>query len=158
MSSKVLQILTLFIVILLIFFTNPHFTNILYTTFLGRLILIAILIYLSANNITLGLLFLLYLIINLNLFFREGIREGMEVDDAIIIDKTTENNLNENTTLVITKEEEKSKGIDRQTIEETIRSENSKEIPIISSNTNNIEILPNDPSVEKFSCMVSLYM
>jgi hypothetical protein len=67
----------LFTALCIILAINPRIINHVYNTILGRIFLLAIIIFLSLNNITLGLLITLCLIIILNKF--GNFAEGMDV-------------------------------------------------------------------------------
>lgn len=66
-------VLGLFIFLIIILITNPGFYNNLYNNVLGRVVLIAILIFFATINVTLGLLFVLIVIIGTNMHFIEGL-------------------------------------------------------------------------------------
>lgn len=68
----------LFILLILIFTINPMFFHHLQDTILGKLTIIATLIYLTMNSVTLGLLFTLMLIILSNRFDNDGLIEGIK--------------------------------------------------------------------------------
>jgi hypothetical protein len=65
-------VLGLFILLVIILITNPGFYNNMYNNVLGRVVLIAILIFFATNNVTLGLLVALIIIIGTNIYFIEG--------------------------------------------------------------------------------------
>jgi hypothetical protein len=70
--TKMQGVLGLFILLVIILITNPGFYNNMYNNVLGRVVLIAILIFFATNNVTLGLLVALIIIIGTNMYFIEG--------------------------------------------------------------------------------------
>ena len=70
--TKMQGTLVLFILLVVILMTNPGFYNNLYNNVLGRVFLIIILIFFAINNVTLGLLVALIIIIGTNVYFVEG--------------------------------------------------------------------------------------
>ena len=70
--TKMQGVLGLFILLVIILITNPGFYNNMYNNVLGRVVLIAILIFFATNNVTLGLLVALIIIIGTNIYFIEG--------------------------------------------------------------------------------------
>jgi hypothetical protein len=84
MTMKMRGIWALFIALILILAINPKLLYNAYNTILGRIILIGVLIFFSINNVTLGLLVALCLIIVLNNYtnFAEGM-DNMETPATI---------------------------------------------------------------------------
>jgi hypothetical protein len=76
MDMKSKGIISLFVLLAIILAIKPSILNDIYNTMLGRLVLIVVIIFLSMNNVTLGLLVALVLIIVLNQF--TTFTEGME--------------------------------------------------------------------------------
>jgi hypothetical protein len=74
--TKMQGMLVLFILLVVILMTNPGFYNNLYNNVLGRIFLIIILIFFATNNVTLGLLVALIIIIGTNVYFVEGMTNG----------------------------------------------------------------------------------
>ena len=66
MERKTAGIISLFVFLAIILAIKPSIINNVYNTMLGRLVLILVIIFLSMNNVTLGLLVALVLIIVLN--------------------------------------------------------------------------------------------
>jgi len=83
MSIKTKCIVSLFAGLAIILAINPKVINNVYNNVLGRIVLLAIIIFLSMNNVTLGLLVALVLIIVLNEYstFTEGM-ENIETPDT----------------------------------------------------------------------------
>ena len=67
-------VIALFVALLIILAVNPRMINNIYSTILGRLVLIGVVIFLAMNNVVLGLLVALAIISSMNQFgsFVEG--------------------------------------------------------------------------------------
>lgn len=61
--------LALFILLVLVVFVNPQWATNLYSTILGRLILVVVLTYFAVSNVTLALIVALVMIIGFNNFY-----------------------------------------------------------------------------------------
>jgi hypothetical protein len=61
--------LALFILLVLVVFVNPQWATNLYSTILGRLILVVVLTYFAMSNVTLALIVALVMIIGFNNFY-----------------------------------------------------------------------------------------
>ena len=76
--------LALFILLVLVVFVNPQWATNLYSTILGRLILVVVLTYFAMSNVTLALIVALVMIIGFNNFYTnqmygiEGFSNGAE--------------------------------------------------------------------------------
>jgi len=83
MSIKTNCIISLFAGLAIILAINPKVINNVYNNVFGRIVLLAVIIFLSMNNVTLGLLVALVLIIVLNEYsnFAEGM-ENMSTPDT----------------------------------------------------------------------------
>jgi hypothetical protein len=73
-------VMAMFVVLLIILAANPITVNSIYSTILGRIVLIGIVVFFSMNNVTLGLLVALAIITATNQF--GSFVEGMETMDA----------------------------------------------------------------------------
>jgi len=84
MSMKTNSIVALFVVLSIILAIKPRFINDIYNSILGRIVLIAVIIFLAMNNVTLGLLVVLVLIVILNVYgtFTEGM-ENIQTPDTV---------------------------------------------------------------------------
>jgi hypothetical protein len=84
MDKKTAGNISLFVILAIILAINPRYLINIYNTMLGRLVLIIVIIYLSMNRVTLGLLAALVLIIILNEFgsFTEGM-ENIATPDTV---------------------------------------------------------------------------
>lgn len=149
---KTFGILGLFLLLVIILIINPQMIHSAYDNILGRIILIGIIIFFSMNNVTLGLLAVLCLIIASNMFFiQESFVQGMgeTIGDTNTSNANTSQQIRiisnalkkaeESTTPMNEKTiselliESQTQGVDRQTIEDSIRAISSKELPINNS-------------------------
>lgn len=76
MITKMHGVLGLFVLLVLILMVKPIFYNNMYNNVLGRVVLIAILLFFATNSVTLGLLVALIIIIGTNMFFVEGMENN----------------------------------------------------------------------------------
>lgn len=74
--TKMQGILGLFMILVVILLINPGLYNNMYNNILGRVFLIILLIFFAMNNVTLGLLVALIIIIGTNMSFIEGMESG----------------------------------------------------------------------------------
>ena len=86
--------LALFILLVLVVFVNPQWATNLYSTILGRLILVVVLTYFAMSNVTLALIVALVMIIGFNNFYTnqmygiEGFSSGANEVEANGIEAT----------------------------------------------------------------------
>jgi len=121
----------LLIVLIMVLFIRPKSVYNLYNNILGKLILLVMVMFFTMNNVTLGLLVALTLIIVSKNY--EVLTEGMEnttTPDTVNIKKKVDKKLNEYS------------GIDITSLEDSIRSKESKSIPVdkfvVSSSSENV--------------------
>jgi hypothetical protein len=131
---------------------NPRFIYSIYDNILGRLVLIGIVLFLTMNNTTLGLLATLVIIISLNQFstFVEGMDNATTDTSQTIGDdnvpntgnikvltksaiSSLSNGQNNGQTISALKEKAASAGIDKEDIKIAIASKSEKEFPIPTS-------------------------
>ena len=80
--------LALFILLVLVVFVNPQWATNLYSTILGRLILVVVLTYFAMSNVTLALIVALVMIIGFNNFYTnqmygiEGFSNEVEANEV----------------------------------------------------------------------------
>lgn len=79
MITKMHGVLGLFVLLVLILMVKPNFYDNMYKNVLGRVVLIATLLFFAMNNLTLGLLVALIIIIGTNVSFVEGM-DNMDSD------------------------------------------------------------------------------
>jgi hypothetical protein len=86
--------LALFILLVLVVFVNPQWATNLYSTILGRLILVVVLTYFAMSNVTLALIVALVMIIGFNNFYTnqmygiEGFSSGANEVEANGVEAT----------------------------------------------------------------------
>ena len=125
------ELSALFLLIVAITTVKPSIINDLYSNILGRIVLIAIILFFTIHNTTLGLLVALCLIVASNQFFGANkIRIEGFTDEP-----TSEPNKEEE------KEEEKEEdGVDRLTVQESNQPVDSNAIPVSKENFSSTEV------------------
>ena len=112
----------LFVLLILVLVIKPSVVKNMYSSFLGRLLLVAIVIFFAMNTMTLGLLTALVFIIFSNMiFFKEGL-DNMDTSTDTDTDTSTKAVTNK-------KQEEKESPIDLETIKNSIQSKPSASLP-----------------------------
>ena len=142
------SIVSIFVVLLIVLVLNPNLTHKMYKTILGRLFLIFIIIFFAKNNITLGLLTALSIIVSLN---KDGyFVEGMDTGTPTTVGE--ENVTNSGNQIVLTDDSskkisdlkqlvsDKTAGIDKEDIKMAIMSKDSKQIPINNNMNSSTEV------------------
>jgi hypothetical protein len=175
---KKFGVLGLFLMLVIILMINPLLIYNIYDNILGRVILIIIIIFFTIHNVTLGLLAVLCLIIASNMYFIEGLENmGDEnlnkssTDVTIGDDNANTTPLSDKKIRVITRSTKvlppmnnskisemktfaEEGGVDRQTIEESVRSKSSKALPTSESSTNSDDVQPSESTkTEGFSSL-----
>lgn len=137
------SIATLFVALIIILIVSPRTIHNVYNSILGRLALIGIIIFLSINNVTLGLLIALAVIAASNQF--SPFVEGME---TIGEDNTTTTGTQPVLTGDAAKKIEEAKkkaeesGVDKEDIKAAIASKESKSIPLDPNAMKSDEVAP----------------
>ena len=123
MMSKNITIKCLLFVLIVILAINPKTVYKMYSSILGRFFLVAVVFFLSMNNVTLGLLGALTIISALNQLapFTEGFQEND-------LDGEVKNTLDDNIS-----------GVDKENIKQTISSKASNSIPVEQNITSSEE-------------------
>lgn len=174
---KTFEILGLFLLLVIILIINPLVIHTAYNNILGRIILIGIVIFCSMNNVTLGLLAALCLIIASNMFFTQSsynLFEGLENlntstsgltigDDTQTSPSTTSDqkvNIITNALSKATKSDGSKiselkaqaelQGVDRQAIQESIQPKSSKSLNVDKTSFSSEDVSPNDSTKEGF--------
>ena len=187
---KTFGILGLFLLLVIILVVNPRVIHTIYSNILGRVVLIGFIIFLTMNNMTLGLLAALCLIIASNMFFTQGsynLFEGLENINTnnsglTIGDDTSSSTETSSTNKIhlVTKAQDNTEdntedtkkpingsklselktqaevsgftqGVDRQTVDETIRSKSSKTLPINEDTFRSLDdVNPSEPIIKGF--------
>lgn len=137
MTTKMRGIVGLFIVVCITLLFKSHFIKNMYNTILGRIALISIIIFFSLNNVTLGLLIALCLIIILNKFrnFSEGMSVMNEQEPKNVSTIINVNTGLKQPKLKINKDYINGVGVDVQSIEQSIASVDSNKLPISNNNS-----------------------
>lgn len=162
MNLKIEYLLALFVVLFIILAINPQRVNNIYSSILGRLVLICVVIFFAMNNATLGLLVVLAIISASNQFVFFNFREGMDTikppvtigEDNIpstgkqivltgsaseskkrISDLKADISEGKNITNVINTTE----GVDKEDIKNTVMPKDSKTIPVNKDLTSSSE-------------------
>ena len=165
----------LFLLLVIILLVKPIFYNNLYNNILGRVVLIAVLLFFAINNVTLGLLVALIIIIGTNMFFVEGFKSDVKAntkttDKTKATDKTkkptkaVKSTTPEGVTIgdgdagvktnigqihVVTSSKSKSDGRDRISVENMVRSKNSDHFSVMKENFTSLEVSAADPHASK---------
>jgi len=155
-------VMAMFVVLLIILAANPITVNSIYSTILGRIVLIGIVVFFSMNNVTLGLLVALAIITATNQF--GSFVEGMETMDApvtigednvpitgkqIVLTKSATTTGLDTAKQKISdlKANAASTGVDKEAIRNTVMSKNSKTIQIDPSVMKNDDVNAYNPSM-----------
>jgi hypothetical protein len=158
MSIKIQSIGALFVALVIILAINPTIVHNMYSSILGRLFLILIVIFFAMNNLTLGLLMVLTIITALNQY--GSFVEGMENKT---IDK--EENISKKKSELENSISNETAGIDKEDMKVTMMSKDSKQIPLDPNMNKSIEVnaassgMLNSTSakLEGFSTFATLY-
>ena len=138
MCIKMKTIALFFVALISILVVSPKILNNIYNSILGRIVLISMIIFVSMNNVTLGLLMALVIIVVSNNF--SPFVEGMETIGE-------DNTSSVGTKLVVTKKKaQEDLGIDKEDIKNAIASKSSKTIPLDSSIMKSDEVAPSEPT------------
>ena len=163
-------LLGLFMFLVITLMVKPRIIYDIYDNILGRFVIIAIIIFLTTHNVTLGLLAALCLIISSNMFFTEGLENMEETTDSTklttgvtIGDDNAVNNVSSDKKIIVTTKAKavgapmdgskiselkalaEEQGVDRQTVEESIRSKSSKSLPVNDSSQTSNDVQPSEP-------------
>jgi hypothetical protein len=115
----------LFVLLILVLVIKPSVVKNMYSSFLGRLLLVAVVIFFAMNTMTLGLLTALVFIIFSNMIF---FKEGLDNMDTTT-DTDTDTDIDTIKDVVNKKQEEKESPIDLETIKNSIQSKPSASLP-----------------------------
>jgi hypothetical protein len=165
MNTKGVMAMSMF-VLLIILATNPMKVNSIYSTILGRIVLIGLVVYCSMNNITLGLLVALAIIASINQF--GSFVEGMDTMAApvtigednvsitgkqIVLTKSatsiakTNSKTKDTAKQTISDLKAQADGVDKEAIRNTIMSKDSKTIQIDPDMMKNEDVNAYNPSM-----------
>jgi hypothetical protein len=175
MSVKTQSIGALFVALVIILAVNPKVINNMYSSLLGRLFLVCVVIFFAMNNTTLGLLVALAVITASNQF--GSFVEGMENGSSITIGEDNNDTTGSQTVLTNSAAEAAKKkisdlktaamdgtiGVDKEAIKTAIMSKDSKQIPIspnINSSTEDVSAsssgMLTDSKLEPFTAYASV--
>ena len=161
MNTKGVMAIFMF-VLLIILAANPMKVNSIYSTILGRIVLIGLVVYCSMNNITLGLLVALAIIASINQF--GSFVEGMDTMAApvtigednvsitgkqIVLTKSATSTAKTKDTAkqTISDLKDKADGVDKEAIRNTIMSKDSNTIQIDPDMMKNEDVNAYNPSM-----------
>lgn len=149
MSVKNQSIGVLFVVLVIILAVNPKTVNNIYSSILGRLFLIGVIIFFAMHNTTLGLLVALAVITALNQYgsFTEGMENATIGDDnvdatggQIVLTKSAVENAKKKISDLKQDISDGTSGIDKEDIKMAIMSKDSKTIPVDPNMTSSEEV------------------
>lgn len=172
--TKMQGSLGFFALLVIILMVKPIFYKNMYNNVLGRLALIAILLFFVTMNLTLGLLVALIMIIGTNVSFVEGF-ESQPTDvktktktktkttsNSAISDALSKLNSTTGTTIGTGDDGVKSNvgkinvvtsnskgGIDRLSVEQAVKSKDSNQIPVSKENFVSADVYASDPSASR---------
>ena len=154
--------LGLFVLLVIILMVKPIFYNNMYNNVLGRLVLIAILLFFAATNVTLGLLVALIMIIGTNVSFVEGFEpqptksnSNAAISDALAKLNSTGTTIgtgddgvksNVGQINVVTSNSKSKDGVDRISVEQSVKAKDSNQIPVTKENFVSANVAASDPS------------
>jgi hypothetical protein len=145
--NKMHGIQGLFLALVLILAISPKTIKDVYDTILGRIIFIAIIVFFTQHNVTLGLLVVLILIISSHIFLVEGL-ENIDTANYNAKENTKYYDIVSKIKTIVNADDDES-GIDKQTIHESVSSKSSKTLPIpTSDSTEDVE-----PTTDSFANM-----
>ncbi len=147
MTSKTKIIVALNIFLVIVLAIKPELVNDMYSSILGRLVLLGTVIFFSMNNFTLGLLVALVIISGLNQY--GSFVEGMDnIGDDVSGEKGTKEIITASKEKKLSElKEENAEGIDKEDIKNAIMSKDSKTIPVDKSMTSSDEVSAHTPSM-----------
>lgn len=170
-------ILGLFLLLVIVLILKPRVLFNLHNNILGRVVLIAVVLFFTMFNVTLGLLTALCLIIASNMFFMEGLdnlngeQSGLTIGEDNIpstgkVSVETKAKVRANAkakvedsdvTISDLQEQAQEQGVDRTSIRDSIESKSSKSIPVDKSVFKSEEVVANDTTTEAFTSTFSKF-
>ena len=141
--KKMHGVLGLFFMLGFVLAIDPKAIKNIYDTTFGRLCLLGVVTFVSSQNITLGLLVVLILIISLNMFLVEGLENNITPPNP-----TCQNMVDKLKTIV------NAEGVCKETIKNSIQAKSSKSLPP-PSQSSDTEPEPSDSSTDGFCAMAS---
>ena len=165
----------LFIMLIVVLIVSPKSLNNLYNNTLGRVALIGLIIFFAMNNVTLGLLAALCVIIASNMYMFEGLENMTEEEKEKIKEKaatltttipttttpsttTTTTTPSTTTSTTSTTSTTTGDGVDKEAIKDAIQAKASNAIPVTKDDFGSSEnVAPIDDTQEGFDTMGSPY-
>lgn len=134
----------LFTLLIIVLIVSPRSLNNLYNNTLGRLALIALIIFFAMHNVTLGLLAALCIIIASNMYMFEGLEGMSEEDKEKMKDKVTTSDPATTTVPATTpatthtttthSTTHSTDGVDKEAIKDAIQAKESNTITVAKAN------------------------
>lgn len=145
MNTKEKSIIALNVLLIIVLAVKPDMVSNMYSSILGRLVLIGAVIFFSMSNITLGLLVALVIISGLNQFgsFTEGMENKIEVTTSVDKDKVKEKVAAVPRAAV----SQAAVGVDKEDIKNAIMAKDSKTIPVSDKMTTSTEVSASTPTM-----------
>jgi hypothetical protein len=149
----------LFVLFLALYLVNPSSIQNMYKTLLGRIILISIVIFFSMNNLPLGLLVGLIIIISSSTCYYEGFENNDVIDPSgVKIDAPTPvvppSSLKPKED-ILSQTNIPNGGVDIQAIKDAVQSKPSNSLPLPSSQTSSTNVAPS--AKETFTSMYGAF-
>jgi len=141
--KKMHGVIGLFIMLVSVLAISPKTIKDAYDTILGRICLLAVVVFVSSENITLGLLVVLILIISLNMYLIEGLENNQEPDSKC-------QNLVSKLKTIVNEE-----GVCKETIEDSVKPKSSKSLPPPPPSSTTSEPAASDSTTDGFCAMGS---
>ena len=174
--SKTHGLCFLFTLLIIVLIVSPRSLNNLYNNTLGRLALIALIIFFAMHNVTLGLLAALCIIIASNMYMFEGF-DGMSEEDKEKINNkmtstttsttpsttpsTTTSTTTTPSTTTPSTTSSSTDGVDKEAIRDAIQAKASNAITVAKANFASTEVeptaAPSTTTQEGFSSMSAPY-
>lgn len=143
---KTQSIGALFIALVIILAIHPRIVHNIYSSVLGRLLLVGIVVFFAMNNAVLGLLVALTIITASNQFgsFSEGMENITDDKKQIILTASAADAVKKTISQL---KENNAEGIDKEDIKNAIASKSSKQIPIDPTMNNSLEVSASSPDI-----------
>jgi cytoskeletal protein RodZ len=134
----------LFTLLIIVLIVNPRSLNNLYNNTLGRLALIALIIFFAMHNVTLGLLAALCVIIASNMYMFEGFEGMSDEDKQKLKDKVTTatTSTTDPATSSTTTTTHSTDGVDKEAIKDSIQAKASNAITVAKADFASTEVEP----------------
>ena len=128
--NKTHGLLVLFIILILVLVINPTFIRNMYSSILGRVTLVFIVLFFAMNNMTLGLLVALLFIVFSNLVYANSYsKEGLDNMDTDTNETMDKEKVKEKVKAAPVAAPDPSVNIDLETIKNSIQAKPSSSLP-----------------------------